>query len=1179
MAYEHLCMYCFENLEGKTICPHCGRDARAAVPQIQMLPGSLVYHDRFLIGRALGQDATGIVYSAYDTKRENKLRIREYLPRDCAERLNDGAVVPIAGMEDRFDAGLKKLRASVESVEDPRQRHFFFEENGTAYIAQRKSAAAAAKAEEEVEDSEEAASARRRILVIVIIAVAVLLAAAIALISLFNGLTNTDRDVTLAPTFDPESVWIPVESPTPTPYVAPTFAALVDPDLSWMDYTYEGDVDKEYQQQEKTATYTATPKPTVGTDTSAYTTISAKSSSSEIRALQQKLVTLGWLDYNKISGEYDSAPRQAVKDFQSYINEAYEPARALAVDGIAGPKTLQWLYETAAARPTPTPTPKVTAAPEKNEDIDENASRTEIRNVQRMLITLGLMPEGSADGKYGASTRAAVERFQTRVNELAGYDALEITGTVDPLTLAFMDYYVDEWATLRKATQEPTPSPTPSPVPTPTPTARPTEEITEVDTTTIDQNAEPESIMRVQQLLINIGMLPEGSADGKYGSKTISAVADFQQWVNDKRKEETLAVTGIVDPLTRMYLEYCDDRDMRPYGTPTPAPTQAPTPTPSPTATPVPTETPLAIPTEVPVDPDNPEEGEESITVDSSSDPESIRYVQQMLSNVGFLSASGVDGKYGRGTAGAVSAFQEWFNDIQDQITLPVTGVVDNQTRLALEYCSDHELTLESMATPGPTMVPVEPTEAPTETPTEAPTAEPTEAPRKAEVTDLRVAIGDTLAGDGVIAVSKGKFAVRWQAEGDVESYYVYVDDENGNSIIHEEATEAESFNVNTDYMTPGVVYTLRLGALPKDGGEADMLWRTVEFMLPAQPTAEPEPTLGTVSAPSVSIGGVSAGSSTVMISEESFQIGWSAEGDVAGYSVRITDADGSVITESSDTTQTGISVRTSAMQPGMLYTIAVGALPVNGGSDDIVWTRAQFMLPEAATPVPTEAPTPTPEPTEAPRVAEIGRPVITVGGTAYQQDGLAYITDSTAIFSWTADGRVESYTVYVENEAGDRQSLGTTSDTSRTVNTANLPAGVYTIYVGALPENGGEDDMQWSSYRFAIPAPTAVPTDVPTPAPAEDTPQPTQAPITAPIDGATDAETVQQLQMKLYALGLLSTDHLEPGVLDQATLRAVAEFQQQFNEQYGENVLTVIDPSDPTAVVDLDTLRALFQN
>ena len=86
MAYENKCMYCFEDLDGRDICPHCGRDSRAAVPQIQLLPGTLLHNGRFLVGRAMGQDASGIVYMAYDTKRESTLRIREYLPRDCAQR-------------------------------------------------------------------------------------------------------------------------------------------------------------------------------------------------------------------------------------------------------------------------------------------------------------------------------------------------------------------------------------------------------------------------------------------------------------------------------------------------------------------------------------------------------------------------------------------------------------------------------------------------------------------------------------------------------------------------------------------------------------------------------------------------------------------------------------------------------------------------------------------------------------------------------------------------------------------------------------------------------------------------------------------------------------------------------------------------------------------------------------
>ena len=230
MAYENLCMYCFEDLGGESVCPHCGRDNRAAVPQIQMLPGSLVYHNRFLVGRALGQDATGIVYAAFDTKRENKLRLREYLPRDCAERLPDGSVVPIAGMEEQFEKGLKKLRASVEGVEDPKKRHFFFEENGTAYIAQRKSAAAeTSRREREEEDDDEDRSGLKRVGIIVGVCAVLVIVAAVIIITLVNGALSGADDVTQNPTLNPTGVWAPAETPSPTPYVSPTFAALVDP--------------------------------------------------------------------------------------------------------------------------------------------------------------------------------------------------------------------------------------------------------------------------------------------------------------------------------------------------------------------------------------------------------------------------------------------------------------------------------------------------------------------------------------------------------------------------------------------------------------------------------------------------------------------------------------------------------------------------------------------------------------------------------------------------------------------------------------------------------------------------------------------------------------------------------------------------------------------------------------
>ena len=165
-----------------------------------------------------------------------------------------------------------------------------------------------------------------------------------------------------------------------------------------------------------------------------------------------------------------------------------------------------------------------------------------------------------------------------------------------------------------------------------------------------------------------------------------------------------------------------------------------------------------------------------------------------------------------------------------------------------------------------------------------------------------------------------------------------------------------------------------------------------------------------------------------------------------------------------------------------------------------------------------------------------------------------------------------------MENQSGERQELGSTTDTSKTVSTQSLPAGVYTIYVGALPAGGGRDDMEWSSARFGIPAPTAEPTEVPAPAPAAEREEVSggSASISGPISGSSDSDTVQQLQMRLYSLGLLSPDGLEPGVLDERTLRAVAEFQQRVNENYDAG-LDVVDPDDLTSVVDADTVRAIF--
>jgi hypothetical protein len=413
----------------------------------------------------------------------------------------------------------------------------------------------------------------------------------------------------------------------------------------------------------------------------------------------------------------------------------------------------------------------------------------------------------------------------------------------------------------------------------------------------------------------------------------------------------------------------------------------------------------------------------------------------------------------------------------------------------------------------------------------------------------------------------------------------VYVYNSAGGAIISREGIRDTEFRVDVSQMVPGEVYTVTVGALPEGGGEDDIVWQNARFVRPIEttPTPAPLPTVGEVQAPVITITGGDSENGVTMITENNFRIAWSAEGGVQGYDVEITDQNGNLITRQAGVTQREMNVKASSLQPGVVYTIAVGAVPVNGTSQDAVWSRANLMRPVPVTPEPTATPTPeptavpTPTPTSAPTAAAIGRPSVTVGGSGYQQDGVQYMTDNTIIISWGAEGDVDSYVVYVENAYGERHSLGTTTDTSRTVSASSLPAGVYTVYVGAVPAYGTQDDVVWGTARFGIPAPTAEPTDEPTPEPmpvyTEDPVEENvyQSTFTQPIDANTDPDTVELLQRQLYSQRVMAEEP-EQGVLDRVTLQAVAEFQNRANEQYDAG-LVVIDPNDPNAVVDLNTL------
>ena len=908
MAYENKCMYCFEDLNGHDVCPHCGRDSRAAVPQIQLLPGTMLHNGRFLVGRAMGQDASGIVYMAYDTKREATLRIREYLPRDSARRLNDGSVVPVAGAEDAFEKGMQRLKASVEAVEDPKKRHFYFEENGTAYIAQRKSATHASASGAGAEEESEGRSTRQWALIIGGAAVAVLVVAFV-LIRLLSSAFDTTTTPTSMPTLASDSLWTPAVTPSPTPYVQTTFAPITDPDLSWMDYISGTDENQNYQNQAgnvrtPTPAPNATPRPTSQV-------ISGNSSTEEITSLQWQLIALGWLDASQPTGVYDSATRQAVRDFQTYMNETYAIDPKLTVDGIAGPQTLYWLDQSSiAAKPTQSPAtlpPVVTEAPEDDFLIDENSSSSDIRRVQQLLITLGQLPAGSDDGIYGAATRGAVWEFQSFVNSYYGRQVLEVTGEVDSATRDYLIVFADWWESTRPtatATVAPTtaaPTPTATATVAPTPTAE----------SGIGPNSSTERIRYLQTMLRDLGFL--NGVDGVYGSATSIAVRDFQVWANEQQGYNALTVSGNCDAATLSLLEYYVDHPVTPAPT-TQAPTQAPATTQPATQPPAGDE-------------------DDNVLVDANSDPESIRYMQEQLVYLGYLDSA--DGVFGSATTQAIINFQQQVNADLGYEALTPNGVFNARTQNYLEeYVYRAQLA--------------------TQTPTVAPT------PTPGAVGEPQITFEGASGESEGITLTQGDLGVHWTAEGAAEYHILFTDESGATVYEHTYAGDSTGMTIPANILTANVVYELSVTAVPAGGGEGSTALAWV-MLVRAQATESP------ISAPQIGATASGYDDGGVYVFDTAAAFSWSVDGEVGGYTVTLYDAQGGVVNTGS-VSGNSLDLSSFNLTPGMDYTLEVVAHPASGGEDTASTVTFRIAEPEI-TEAPTPSPTPTPAPISAPQI------------------------------------------------------------------------------------------------------------------------------------------------------------------------------------------------------------------
>ncbi len=226
-------------------------------------------------------------------------------------------------------------------------------------------------------------------------------------------------------------------------------------------------------------------------------------------ALQELLKTYGYLTGTP-DGKFDEATVTAVQQLQS--------VNGLTADGVAGPATLQLLYQ---GNPLSAPVIASTTAPQ-HATLKQGMSGLDVMQLQQYLQDFGYYGD-AIDGTFGATTFVALQAFQAR-NELK---ADGIAGQ-ETLALLFSGNVKMAAGFTQQAQQQ---------QPQVAATAR----------TSMKQGDEGQDVYDLQTRLNTLGYLAE-TPSGTYGAATATAVRTFQE-------KNSLKADGVAGPatLTAMY--------------------------------------------------------------------------------------------------------------------------------------------------------------------------------------------------------------------------------------------------------------------------------------------------------------------------------------------------------------------------------------------------------------------------------------------------------------------------------------------------------------------------------------------------------------------------------------------------------------------------------------------------
>ena len=139
--FQKHCPGCFENKQGFALCPHCGYDESASRSPL-FLPHGILLGETYRVGRVLGKPGGfGVTYLAWDIHLQNRVAVKEYLPRDIATRGSDSlnVAVEVAEQKANFDFGLEQFLAEARMLAKFDHPHIvrvrnFFRAFGTAYL-------------------------------------------------------------------------------------------------------------------------------------------------------------------------------------------------------------------------------------------------------------------------------------------------------------------------------------------------------------------------------------------------------------------------------------------------------------------------------------------------------------------------------------------------------------------------------------------------------------------------------------------------------------------------------------------------------------------------------------------------------------------------------------------------------------------------------------------------------------------------------------------------------------------------------------------------------------------------------------------------------------------------------------------------------------------------------------